>query len=103
MTKNALQPIEPGEIVHLQNIDRETLAARLKLFVLDLLANDFSRLCSLMYRHDVNEGRFNEALSLPNDDARAEEIARLVIDRELLKIKTRALYAREKNKNQLDE
>lgn len=101
--KNALQPIEPGDIVNLQHIDRETLAAQLKLFVIDLLGHDFSRLCALMYRHDVNERLFNEALGLPNDDARAEEIARLIIDRELMKIKTRALYSKDKNRNRLED
>ncbi len=98
-----LQPIEPADIGHLQHLDRETLTARLKLFIGELLQHDFGRLCTLMYRHDVNENRFNEALSLPTDEDRAEAIAGLVIDRELLKIKTRAMYARDKNKNTLKE
>lgn len=101
--KNALQPIEPGDIAQMQHLDKDTMTAQLKLFILDLLAHDFNKLCGLMYRHDVNEKRFNEALNLPNDDARATEIALLVIEREMLKIKTRAQYSRERDKNKLNE
>jgi hypothetical protein len=101
--EQALQPIEPSDISRLQHLDRETLTDQLQLFIYDLLQHDFERLCALMYRHDVNEFLFNQALSLSRDDERARAIAGLVIDRELLKIKTRALYASKKNKNALDQ
>lgn len=98
-----LQPIEPADIAKNLHLDQETLHQQLKLFILDLLQHDFERLCALMYRHDVHETKFNEALSLPTDQERAGIIAHLVIDREILKMKTRAAYSREKNKNTLKE
>ncbi len=101
--ENQLQPIEPADIARLSYLGRETLASQLKLFVLDLLEHDFERLCALMYRHDVNESKFNLALMLRTDNERAEAIANLVIDRELAKMETRAAYAREKNKNKLND
>jgi hypothetical protein len=101
--ENQLQPIEPADIAKLSHLDRDTLASKLKIFIADLLEHDFERLCALMYRHDVNESKFNLALMLRTDDERAEAIANLVIDRELAKMETRAAYAREKNKNKLTD
>jgi hypothetical protein len=40
---------------------------------------------------------------LRTDNERAEAIAHLVIDRELAKMESRAAYAREKNKNKLND
>ncbi len=94
-----LQPIEPDDIALNAHLDRETLKARLKIFIFELLQNDFGRLCTLMYRHDVNEQLFNRALDLATDDLRSGAIADLVIDREMQKIETRAMYAKSKNRN----
>lgn len=98
-----LQPFEPADIAKNLHLDRETLHQQLKLFIFDLLEHDFERLCALMYRHDVHESKFNEALGLPNDQERAAAIAHLVIDREILKRNTRAAYSLEKNKNAIKE
>lgn len=100
---NQLVPIDPAEITRLKHIDREEIHARLKLFIADLLVHDFERLCSLMYRHDVNEALFGKALSLPTDEERADVIAHLVIDRELKKMQTRAAYAKSKKDNRIDQ
>ncbi|MBK9292194.1 MAG: hypothetical protein IPM52_11290 [Bacteroidetes bacterium] len=84
-------------------MDRETMEQLIADFVAGLLKNDFGRLCQLMYRHDVDERKFNAALQLPDDAQRSREIARLVVDRELLKMKTRAAYARWKAGSQLEQ
>ncbi len=83
-------------------MDRPTMEQLIAEFVEDLLKRDFGQLCQLMYRHDVDERRFNLALQQPNDASRAREIASLVVDRELLKMKTRAAYAQWKQHNQLN-
>ncbi len=98
-----LQPLEPADIAKNLHLDRETLHQQLKLFIFDLLEHDFERLCALMYRHDVHESKFNAALGLSNDHERAGAIAHLVIDREILKMNTRAAYSREKNKNAIKD
>ena len=98
---SGLKPIEPADIAKLQHIDRSTMIQQLKIFIFDLLQHDFERLCALTYRHDVNEQFFNDALSLPNDDARAEAISILIIEREMLKIETRAKYSK-KSQNEIN-
>ncbi len=98
-----MQPIEPFEVARLAHIDRDSLKARLKIFILDLLQHDFEHLCNLMYRHDVKESLFNEALMLANDSLRAEVIADLVIDRELQKVASRAAYAQSKQNKPLSD
>lgn len=50
----------------------------------------------MVYRHDVSEIKFNLALESGNLEVQAENIADLVIDRELEKVKTRIAYRREK-------
>ncbi len=97
------EPFNPFELVKSDFLDHEGVRQRLKLFISDLLENDFERLCALMYRHDVNEAAFSEALTLPTDEKRAAAIAELVIAREMQKMETRAAYAREKNKDKLNE
>ncbi|HMM12334.1 MAG TPA: hypothetical protein PKE03_09610 [Bacteroidales bacterium] len=84
-------------------MDRETMEAKIADYIATLLKNDFGYLCQLMYRHDVDERRFNDALQMPDDASRAKEIARLVVDRELLKMKTRAAYSRHKNTTMPDK
>lgn len=101
--KSQLTPLEPAEIARMEHIDREEIHARLQLFISELLKNDFERLCTLMYRHDVNEALFGKALSLESDDQRADAIAHLVIDRELKKMQTRAAYAKSKSSDQIDQ
>lgn len=83
-------------------MDRQTMEEMIAVFVAGLLRNDFGHLCQLMYRHDVDERKFNAALQMPDDEQRAQEIARLVVDRELLKMKTRAAYAQWKARPQID-
>jgi hypothetical protein len=40
---------------------------------------------------------------LPNDEERAKAIAKIVIEREMLKMKTREMYRTHKNENRLRE
>ncbi|MBU1010609.1 MAG: hypothetical protein KKD74_10765 [Bacteroidetes bacterium] len=93
-----LLPLDPDHLTLPDFIDRETLHERLKLFVMDLLADHFEQLCALMYRHDVNEHDFHLALDLPSEEQQAGRIAELVIERELKKMESRAAYARSRPK-----
>jgi hypothetical protein len=82
-------------------IGREELKRRLLVFVVDLLENDFEKLCNLAYRHDIPESRFNDALQEKGIENQASRIADLVIDRELQKVESRRAYREEKQKNSL--
>ncbi len=81
----------PGDY---ENLSRDTLEFRLTEFIKDLLQFDFSRLTNLIYRHDVDERKFNKALEEPTLELQAQAIALLVIERELQKIETRKKYSK---------
>ena len=55
----------------------------------------------MIYRHDVLESKFNQALDSGDITVQANEIADLVIERELQKVESRKAYRKEKeNKNE---
>ena len=85
-----------------ESLSRNELEIRLHAFVSNLLVNDFEKLCNLIYRHDVDESRFTNALQLPNVDDQAWKITHLVIDREMEKVKMRKAY-REYRDNKDDD
>lgn len=74
-----------GEIIAL-------IAGRIR----EWLRGDFEHLVNVMYRLDVAEAQFHQALDLPTEEERADAIARLVLERELQKAATRLHY---KNKS----
>ncbi len=80
------------------SLSRNDLEIRLHIFVSNLLVNDFEKLCNLIYRHDVDESKFNNALRLPDVDEQAWRITHLVLDREMEKVKMRRAYKEHKEK-----
>ncbi len=97
MTKELYRYNEPSKGDY-ESLTRNELENRLYAFILNLLENNFEKLCNMIYRHDVNESKFNNALELPGVDDQARKITDLVIDRELEKVKMRQAY-----KNYKDE
>ena len=79
-----------------ESLSRNELEMRLHAFISELLAHDFEKLCNLIYRHDVEETKFNNALQLPDIDGQAWKITHLVIDREMEKVKMRKAYKKYK-------
>ncbi len=77
-------------------LSRNELEIRLHAFISELLAHNFEKLCNLIYRHDVDETKFNIALQLPHVDDQAWKITYLVIDREMEKVKMRNAYKKYK-------
>ncbi len=57
-----------------------------------LMQSDFQRLLNAMYRLDIDEKLFRDALSDVHSPSVAGRLADLVINRELEKIKTRKKY-----------
>ena len=82
-----------------ETLGREELKFRLKVYIEDLLLNNFEKLCNVIYRHDVEERKFNEALQADNISQQADKIADLVIDRELQKVESRKVYRKYKEEN----
>ena len=85
--------------------DDKKLHQKMKAFVYDLLVHDFDKLCHLIYRHDVNEKKFGNAMQHPDVDEQASQIADLIIEREKEKIITRKAYQKykkDRDKNLLE-
>ncbi|MDH5367029.1 MAG: hypothetical protein OEW67_08590 [Cyclobacteriaceae bacterium] len=58
-----------------------------------LLDKDLQRLLNAMYRIDISEQKFKEALAINPPSEVASAIAQLIIDRELQKVITRRKYS----------
>ncbi len=92
MTHN-LTPYEEPSLNDYESLDRASLEQKLTRYIHDLLEHDFTKLTNMIYRHDVNEVKFNRALEEPSLKLQAHAIAILVIQRELQKIETRKKYS----------
>lgn len=76
--------------------DDKKLHLKMSAFVYNLLIHDFDKLCHLIYRHDVNEEKFRNAIQHPDVEKQASQIADLIIEREKEKIITRKAYQKYK-------
>ena len=61
-----------------------------------MLEHNFEKLVGMIYRHDVKESQFREALKAPTLEEQAERLANAVIDRELQKVASRKAYRKMK-------
>jgi hypothetical protein len=75
-----------------ETLTREELKNRLQVFISGLLENNFEKLTNMIYRHDVKEDKFYEALNEDSIEKQAAVIADLVIEREMEKVATRRAY-----------
>ena len=91
MNKEIYKYNEPNKSDY-ESLGRNELEIRLYEFISNLLVNDFEKLCNLIYRHDVSEIKFNNALKILEIDEQAWRITHLVIDREMEKVKMRQAY-----------
>ncbi|MGK9475689.1 hypothetical protein [Melioribacter sp. OK-6-Me] len=58
----------------------------------ELMARDYGRFINNLYRIDVDEAKVNEILYDRNKTAIPARLADLIIERQLLRIKTRMMY-----------
>lgn len=72
------------------NLDQ--LKYQLKLYIHDLLSNNYEGLLNFMYLIDVNEDAFNLALNEKDQQKLSEILTELVIERLLQKVYTRIEY-----------
>jgi hypothetical protein len=75
----------------------EQLHSLLSAHINQLIENDFQKLVNLLYRIDVNEARLREFLSQNADKEAGPEIADLIIERQLQKIKSRKEFQEKSN------
>lgn len=74
--------------------DRGAIREQLAFVIARMMEGNFERLCQAMYRLDVSEARFNEAISQRPVENVPFLIADLVIEREMQKVRTRMQYKR---------
>jgi hypothetical protein len=70
----------------------EELTAALAAYVNRLISTDFEKLVRLLYRIDVNENKLKHMLKENKGQEAGELIASLIIERQILKIKTREQF-----------
>jgi len=83
------------------SIEKETLPIQSDLTLIrnhlikrvtELIAGDYERFLNNLYRIDVSEKKVSEVLNSKDRTLIPEKLADLIIDRQLLRIKTQLLY-----------
>ncbi|MGI8908863.1 MAG: hypothetical protein ACR2IE_20510 [Candidatus Sumerlaeaceae bacterium] len=75
---------------YLAPVTPETLHRLVTNRVSQLLKDDFSRLMSSLYQMDVDEELVSATFQLPSHEATASQIAELIIEREIRKVRSRS-------------
>ncbi len=70
----------------------EELQAKLSALMQYLLQHDFERLLQGVYQIDVHEQKFKKAMQTPDLTQMADELAALILEREIQKAKFRQFY-----------
>ncbi len=83
-----------------QNVDDEVYQ-QLTFLINELINKDFSSLLQLLYRIDVDENKIRLFLQQNLNEDSASVIANLIIERQLEKLSSRALFT--KNADECDE
>lgn len=72
---------------------KEYLVKEIKI----LLDSNFQQLLSVLYRIDVSEAKAKQAFALLNNNAIANKLAELILERQYQKAKTRIAYRKQNN------
>lgn len=73
--------------------DQEELVDQVARMVLYLLRHNMNQLLHILYRIDVEERKVKRAMLAASEEEVAENIARLIVERELLKAQIRFRYS----------
>jgi hypothetical protein len=73
--------------------DESELVRQVSRMVLYLLRNNLNQLLHILYRIDVEERNVKRAMLAASEEEVAENIARLIVERELLKAQIRFRYS----------
>ncbi|RYF89807.1 MAG: hypothetical protein EOO03_05135 [Chitinophagaceae bacterium] len=85
------------------SIKEPALLQQLTGYVNHLIAHDFERLVSILYRMDVSEKKIREMLQEQGGANAGEHIATMIIERQLQKIKSRQEHTRRDQEYDSDE
>ncbi|MEP6673876.1 MAG: hypothetical protein ABJA78_01930 [Ferruginibacter sp.] len=84
-------------------ISFQQLEERLAAYINELIKRDFEKLVFILYRVDVFENKLKELLKLNADEDAGRTIAKLIIERQLQKIKSRQQFKRPPHTNDTEE
>lgn len=73
----------------LQQVPETEMKAMIQERVLELLRNDFNFLINSLYRMDIKESIFNEAMAQPTENQIAQALAEAIYNREIQKAESR--------------
>ncbi len=93
LQKQLSSELEITEVASPPTSEYEDLVQWLTPYITRLLDHHFEKLLQLLYRVDVSENLFKEAIGQSNSDHIASSIARLIIDRQIQKMQIRAKYS----------
>ncbi|MDF1611920.1 MAG: hypothetical protein AB1695_08730 [Stygiobacter sp.] len=80
------------------NSDFEILKKFFTEKVKELMSSNYDRFLNSLYRIDVDETKLTQILHSKDKTTIAEKLADLIIERQLLRVKTQLLYKQSKNK-----
>jgi len=83
----------PHEINTLNSPGIEELKRYLESAISELLDKDFNKLLNALYRMDVSEQKVTEILHESPQEQMAQELAAIIIERQLQKVETRRKYS----------
>ena len=91
------------ELIHILNtelntelpqvISEENLLQRLSEYINHLIQTNFQQLLLILYRVDVSEKKLKQLLQQDSGEDAATIITKLIIEREIQKIKSRSLFS----------
>lgn len=88
-----LQLDDDDELIGGEDIpDINNFHKKLSILIAYLMENDMHRLLNAMYRLDVSEAKFYVAMQSLSKEEVARQVADLIIEREMQKVKTRLHY-----------
>ena len=94
-TVNELKKLQLSVPVQIISIDQ--LKEAISTVINNLIADDFSRLISLLYRLDISEKKLRKLLAISGNVSSSDIIAQMIIDRQQEKIKARKLFSTNNN------
>ena len=98
MEKELIENIKKDMAITLPDkISLIELEEALTIYANELIQKDFQKLVTLLYRIDVSEGKLKYLLQLQRDENAGNIIARLIIERQIEKIKSRQQFSKRDN------
>ena len=76
----------------------DPLLAVLQERIAELLRDDMQTLLTAMYRLDIPERKFAQAMSLSSTEAIAEALAQIVLEREVQRLRSRKQYEQDRKR-----